>query len=92
MNTLKYFGMKMCITLVTINCATVRVLKKFHGLIFCAWQENSWGINFHGHGCVVGTIFVKFEYASYCGLIFMDKNHTTKSMKIYTPRKFLCIQ
>ena len=39
---------------------------------------------------VVGTIIVRFaKYASYCGLFFMDKRHTTKSMKIYTTQKFL---
>ena len=33
-----------------------------------------WGINFHGHGSVVGTLIVIFaKYASYCGLIFMDR-------------------
>ena len=68
-----------------------RMRIKFRGLNFCVfdWQENSWGINFHGHGGVVGTIVV--EYASYCGLIFMDNRHTMKSMKIYTPQKFLCV-
>ena len=24
------------------------------------WQENSWGINFHGHGGVVDTIIIGF--------------------------------
>ena len=65
---------------------------KFRGLIFHIfhWQENLLGINFRGHGQVVGTIVVGFaKYASYCGLIFMDKRHATKSMKIYTPQKFL---
>ena len=39
---------------------------------------------------VVGTIVVRFaKYASYCGLIFVDKRHTTESTKIYTPQKFL---
>ena len=49
---------------------------KFRGLIFRAfdWQENSWGINFHGHGGGVGTITIKFaKYANYCGLIFVDR-------------------
>ena len=34
---------------------------KFRGLNFCVfdWQENSWGINFRGHGGVVGTIVVE---------------------------------
>ena len=43
---------------------TVRVLN-FVGKIFCvfSWQENLWGINFHGHGGVIGTIVV--EYARY---------------------------
>ena len=61
---------------------------KFCGLIFHVfdWQENSWYINFRGHGSVVSTIVVRFtKYASYCGLIFVDKRHTMKSMKIYTP-------
>ena len=47
---------------------------KFCGLIFHAfdWQENLWGINFHGHCGVVGTIVVRFaKYASYYGLIFV---------------------
>ena len=36
----------------------------FMGKIFVfGWQENSWGINFRGHGGVVGTIV--FEYARY---------------------------
>ena len=52
--------------------------------------RNSWGINFCGHDGVVSTIIVRFaKYASYCGLIFVDKRHTTKSTKIYAPRKFL---
>ena len=49
---------------------------KFRGLIFCVfdWQENLWGINFRGHGSMVGTIIVRFaKYASYCGLIFVDR-------------------
>ena len=68
---------------------------KFHGSIFCVfdWQEYSWGIKFCGHGSMVGTIIVRFaKYASYCGLILVDKRHITKSMKIYTPQKFLCIR
>ena len=68
---------------------------KFCGVIFCVfhWQENSWDINFHGHGGMVGTIVVRFaKYASYCGLIFVDKRHTMKSTKNYTPRKFLRVQ
>ena len=62
---------------------------KFHRLIFRVfdWQENSWGINFHVYGGMVGTIIV--EYASYCGLIFVDN---TKSTKIYTPQKYLHIR
>ena len=33
---------------------------------------------------MVDAIVVGFaEYAIYCGLIFMDKRHTAKSMKIY---------
>ena len=37
---------------------TVRVLN-FVGKIFVfGWQENSWDINFHGHGGVVGTIVI----------------------------------
>ena len=42
---------------------------------------------------MVDTIVVGFaKYASYYGLIFMDKRHTMKSMKIYTRQKFLCAQ
>ena len=61
---------------------------KFRGLIFHVfdWQENSWGINFHSHGNIVGRIIIGLaKYASYCGLIFVDKRHTMKSTKIYTP-------
>ena len=70
---------------------------KFCGLIFHVfdWQEYLWGIYFRDHGSVVGTIVVGFaKYASYCGLSFMDKRHTTKSIEIYVyiPRKFLCVQ
>ena len=56
---------------------------KFCGFCFFDWQENSWGIYFCCHGSVVGTIIVQFaKYASYCGLIFMDKRHTMKFTKI----------
>ena len=68
---------------------------KFHGLIFCVfdWQKNLWGINFRGHGGMVGTIVVRLaKYASYCVLIFVDKRHTTKSTKIYMPQKFLRVR
>ena len=67
---------------------------KFRGLIFHVfdWQENLWGINFHGHGGMVGTIVVRLaKYASYYELIFVDKRHTMKSTTIYTPQKFPCI-
>ena len=65
---------------------------KFLGLNFCVLdkQENLWGINFHGHGHMVSTIVGFANYASFCGLIFVDKRHTSKSTKIYTPQKFLC--
>ena len=35
---------------------------KLRGSILCVfdWQENSWGISFHGHGSMVGTIIVKY--------------------------------
>ena len=65
---------------------------KFRGLNFYVfdWKENLWGINFCGHGSVIGTIVDRFaKYASYCGLIIVDKKHTMKSTKIYTPHKFL---
>ena len=68
---------------------------KFYGLIFCVfdWQLNAWDINFCGRDSMVGTIVVRFaKYASYCGLIFVDKRHTTKFTKIYTPQKFLCVR
>ena len=49
-------------------------------------------INNRGHGSLVGKIVIRFaKYASYCGLIFVDKRYTMKSTKIYTPRKFLHI-
>ena len=49
---------------------------KFCGLNFHVfdWQENLWGINFRGRGSVVGTIVVgSAKYASYFGLIFVDR-------------------
>ena len=49
---------------------------KFCGLHFRVfeWQENLWDINFCDHGSMVGTIIVGFaKYASYCGLIVMDR-------------------
>ena len=55
---------------------TCRKCIKLRGLNFRVfdWQENSWGINFCGHGSMVDTIVVGFaKYASYCGLIFMDR-------------------
>ena len=58
---------------------------KFRELIFCVsdWQENLWGINFCGHGSMVRIIIVGLaKYASYCGLIFVDKRHTMKPTKI----------
>ena len=72
------------------NCSyicTIRVLN-FEGY-FCVfvWQENSWSVNFRGHGGMVGTIVVGFaKYASYCGLIFVDKRRTMKFMKIFIPQ------
>ena len=72
-----------------------RMRIKFCVLIFHVfdWQENSLGINFCGHGGVVGTIVVGFaKYASYFGLIFVDKRHTTKSMKFYMPQNFLHVR
>ena len=63
----------------------------FRGLIFRVfdWRENSWGINFRGHGSMVGTMVVGFaKYASYCGLIFVGKRHTTKSAKIIHLKNF----
>ena len=53
-----------------------RTRVKFRELIFHVfdWQENSWGINFRGHGSVVSTIIVRFaKCASYCGLFFVDR-------------------
>ena len=60
---------------------------KFCGLNFHVfdWKENLWDINFCSHGSVVSTIVRIAKYASYCGLIFVDKRHTMKSMKVYTP-------
>ena len=36
---------------------------KFHGLIFRVfdWQENSWGINFCGHGSMVVVLWINFR-------------------------------
>ena len=62
---------------------------KFHGLNFYVfdWQENLWGINFCGHGGVVRTIIVGFaKYASYWGLIFMDRGIP------WNPQKFIHLQ
>ena len=67
---------------------TIIMCIKFCELIFCIfdWQENLWGINFHGCDGMVGTIVVRF------GLIFVVKKHTMKSTKIYTPWKFLHVR
>ena len=57
--------------------------------MFCVfdWQENSWGINFCGHSSVVCTIIVRFaKYASYCGLIFVDRGIPQN------PRKFMHLE
>ena len=57
---------------------------KFCGLIFRVfdWQENSWGINFHGHGAVVVTIIVRFaKYASYFHEIHKKFIHLKISMR-----------
>ena len=41
------------------------------------------------HG-IIGTIVAgSAKYGSCCGLIFADMRYTSKSTKIYTPRKFL---
>ena len=37
------------------------------------------------HGIIALVVIGFAKYASCCGLIFVDKRHTTKSMKIYTP-------
>ena len=45
------------------------------------------GINFCGHFSMVGTIVVGFaKYASYGGLIFLDKKHTTNLTKNCIPQ------
>ena len=62
---------------------------KFRGLIFCVFdqQEILWGINICGHGSVVVTIVVRFaKYASYCGLIFVDRGIPQN------PRKFIYLK
>ena len=61
----------------------------FCGLIFRAfnWQENLWGINFCGHVGVVGIIIVGFaKYASYGGLIFVDRGISQN------PQKFIYLE
>ena len=64
-------------------------------IIFCAfdWQENLWGMNFHGHGSLVGTIVVGFaKYSSYCKLIFVDKRHTYYEIpKTFTLQKIISL-
>ena len=66
-----------------------RTCIKFRGLIFRAfdWQENLWGINFHGHGGYVQLLLNLLSMLICCVLVFMDKRHTMKSTKIYTPQK-----
>ena len=68
---------------------------KFRGLNFRVAPSNcirgslsSWGTNFCGRSW---GGFARY-LATCCGLIFMDKEYTTKSMKIYTPRKFLRVR
>ena len=47
---------------------TVHVLNCMGQFFAFDWQVNSWGINFRGHGGVIGTIIVAFaKHASYCG-------------------------
>ena len=47
---------------------TVHVLNSMSQFFVFDWQVNSWGINFHGHGSMTGTIIVAFaKCASYCG-------------------------
>ena len=48
-----------------------------------------WGVNFSGNGSVVGTIIVEFaKYASYCGLIFVDRGIP---QNLYTPKFSMCM-
>ena len=72
-------------TIITIH--VLNFAENIH--VFDLKEKKSWGINFCGHGSMVGTIIVRFaKHASYCGLIFMDNTHnrhTTKSTKFYTP-------
>ena len=66
---------------------------KFHGLIFHVL------IGKKICGVLIFMVIVAWKVqslsdllsmpASYCGLIFMDKGHTMKCTKIYTPEKFL---
>ena len=80
------------VSYITINH---RIYSKFRGLNFGVfdWKENLWGINFHGHGGMVGTIIGFATYASsYCGVVFVDKRHTTKCTKIDIPQKFLRVR
>ena len=42
------------------------------------------------HGDIIGHVPRKIS--AICGLIFVGKEHTTKSTKIYTPRKFLRVR
>ena len=68
----------------TVYCTCI----KFHVLFcFINWKENCWDINFRGHGSVVGTIIVRFaKYASYCGLIFINKGI------LRNPQKFIYLE
>ena len=72
-------------------CTTLMKLRRLIFHVF-DWQENSWSVSCRGHGGLVGTIVIGFaKYPGYCGLIFLYKRYTTKSMKIYAPQKFLHI-
>ena len=71
-----------------------RTCSKFRGLNFRVAPSNcicgslsSWGTNFRGQSW--GGFA---RYLATCGLIFVDKEYTTKSMKIYAPRKFLRVR
>ena len=64
---------------------------KIHGIIFVFdWQENSWGINFRGHGGKVGTIIQFAKYASYCGLIFGIRGIPKIHENLYTSKISTC--
>ena len=71
---------------------TVRTLNFIVNFSYFWLARKFVSINFCSHGGVAGTIGYNCCWICYCGLIFVDKRHITKSTKIYASQEFLCVQ